>query len=194
MALSDSAGVGSSLPSQVGQSGNYLTTDGTIASWATVAASGITSFGAVGAAPSANGATVAGSVATLQPADATHPGLVTTGTQTFAGAKTLTTGLTISDGTTISLQSLGGTNSGLWLETNSPTIGNFSVLKVSGEVYLNATSGHIWFQVANTTVASLTTTVFDCTGLGSGGAIKLKSPNGTTFTATISNAGAWVIA
>lgn len=43
---------------------------------------------AVGAAPSANGATLSGQALTLQPADATHPGLVTTGTQTFAGSKT----------------------------------------------------------------------------------------------------------
>ncbi len=51
----------------------------------------VTSFGAVGSSPSANGATIAAQVATLQPADGTHPGVVTTGAQTFAGAKTFST-------------------------------------------------------------------------------------------------------
>ncbi len=51
---------------------------------------------AVGAAPSANGASLSGQALTLQPADATHPGLVTTGTQTFAGAKTLSSAPTLS--------------------------------------------------------------------------------------------------
>jgi hypothetical protein len=38
------AGGGSSLPSQTGQSGKYLTTDGTDASWATVYAMVITDY------------------------------------------------------------------------------------------------------------------------------------------------------
>jgi hypothetical protein len=42
----------------------------------------------VGASPSASGATLSGQVLTLQPADATHPGLVTANAQTLAGTKT----------------------------------------------------------------------------------------------------------
>lgn len=45
---------------------------------------------AVGAAPSANGASISGVTLTLQPYDATHPGLSTTGSQTAAGDKTFT--------------------------------------------------------------------------------------------------------
>lgn len=45
---------------------------------------------AVGSTPSTNGASLSGQVLTLQPADETHPGLMTTGTQTFAGDKNLT--------------------------------------------------------------------------------------------------------
>jgi hypothetical protein len=53
--------------------------------------SGDVSFTAVGASPSAAGATVSAVQAiTLQPADATHPGLVTTDGQTFTGAKRVT--------------------------------------------------------------------------------------------------------
>ncbi len=48
------------------------------------------SFTAVGSSPNANGASVTGSSITLQPADASNPGLVTTGAQAFAGVKTFT--------------------------------------------------------------------------------------------------------
>lgn len=50
---------------------------------------GDVTLGAVAAVPNANGASIASQVLTLQPADATNPGVVTTGTQTFAGAKTV---------------------------------------------------------------------------------------------------------
>lgn len=43
---------------------------------------------AVGSTPSANAASLSGQALTLQPVDATHPGVVTTGAQTIAGAKT----------------------------------------------------------------------------------------------------------
>ncbi len=44
-------------------------------------------LGAVGASPAAEGASISGQVLTLQPADDTHPGLLTTGQQTLAGEK-----------------------------------------------------------------------------------------------------------
>lgn len=53
------------------------------------------SFAAVGSTPSANGGGISSGVITLQPADATHPGLLTIGTQTIAGAKTLTSALSM---------------------------------------------------------------------------------------------------
>lgn len=52
----------------------------------------------VGAAPNDKGAVVAGSEITLEPADATHPGVVTAGTQTIGGAKTLALGPTLTTG------------------------------------------------------------------------------------------------
>lgn len=45
-------------------------------------------MGAFGATPNADGGTIATGTLTLQPADATHPGGLSTGTQTIAGAKT----------------------------------------------------------------------------------------------------------
>jgi predicted heme/steroid binding protein len=51
---------------------------------------GVLSLSAIGGTANANGATITGTVLNLQPADASFGGVVTTGTQTFAGAKTLT--------------------------------------------------------------------------------------------------------
>lgn len=47
------------------------------------------SFAAVGSTPSANGGGISGGTITLQPADGTHPGLLTSGSQTIGGAKNL---------------------------------------------------------------------------------------------------------
>ena len=52
--------------------------------------SGVSSLGSIGASPSANGASISGTILTLQPASATYGGIVTTGTQTFAGGKIFT--------------------------------------------------------------------------------------------------------
>ena len=49
---------------------------------------GVLSLSAIGSTPNANAATITGTVLNLQPADASFGGVVTTGTQTFAGAKT----------------------------------------------------------------------------------------------------------
>lgn len=55
-------------------------------------------LGAVGSSPNANAASISASqVLTLQPADATNPGIVTAGTQTIGGSKTFT-GLLKADG------------------------------------------------------------------------------------------------
>lgn len=61
-------------------------------------------LGAVGAVPSANGASVSGQVLTLQPADATHPGLMTTVNQSFSGIKNFNGNIFAAN--------LSGTNSG----------------------------------------------------------------------------------
>jgi trimeric autotransporter adhesin len=48
---------------------------------------------AVGATPNANGASLSGQALTLQPADSTNPGVLTTGAQTIAGSKTFTSAI-----------------------------------------------------------------------------------------------------
>lgn len=49
---------------------------------------GDVSLAAVGSSPSANGASLAAQVLTLQPADGTHPGVITSGSQSIGGIKT----------------------------------------------------------------------------------------------------------
>lgn len=56
---------------------------------------GVTTVGAFSSSSQANGATIAGSTITFGPADGTNPGMVSTGSQTFAGAKTFSSNVTI---------------------------------------------------------------------------------------------------
>ena len=57
---------------------------------------GTISLAAIGSSPNANAATLTGTILNLEPASASFGGVVTTGTQTFAGAKTFSSDLTIS--------------------------------------------------------------------------------------------------
>ena len=55
-------------------------------------------IGSIGSTPNANGMSISGQTLSLQPASATYGGVITTGTQTLAGAKTLSSLLTASAG------------------------------------------------------------------------------------------------
>lgn len=57
---------------------------------------GDVTLGAVGSSPSANAASLSGQALTLQPADATHPGVVSSAAQTFGGLKNFQDGLVVS--------------------------------------------------------------------------------------------------
>lgn len=97
------AALNSFLPSQAGNNGKVLQTDGTDTSWQTSSGSTV-SLSAIGSTPNANAATLTGQVLNLEPASASFGGVVTTGTQTFAGAKTFSGA--------ISASNLSGTNTG----------------------------------------------------------------------------------
>lgn len=91
---------------------------------------GDVSLTAVGASPSANGASLSGQALTLQPADATHPGLITAGTQTLGGAKTFSTsissptvGATTVNATTVNATTVSATNQ----QANGSTSGAFTL-------------------------------------------------------------------
>lgn len=90
------------------------------------AGAGVNSLGAIGSSPNANGATITGNTLNLEPASASFGGVVTTGTQSFAGAKTFTGA--------ISASNLSGTNSGdvtLAAVGSSP---NANAASLSGQV------------------------------------------------------------
>ena len=100
---------------------------------------GVLSLSAIGAVPNANAATITGTVLNLQPASSSFGGVITTGSQTIAGDKTLTGALI---GTTGSFSSSGGSDtfsinhsSGAGIALNITKGGN-------GEgIYVNKTSG-----------------------------------------------------
>jgi hypothetical protein len=75
----------------VGQPAGWVcTVAGTPGTWTTldtVGTAGDVTLAAVGSTPNANGASLSGQVLNLQPADVEFPGVVTTGTQSFAGTK-----------------------------------------------------------------------------------------------------------
>lgn len=77
-----------------GTSGNVLTSDGTNWLSSAPAAGGVTTLAAIGSTANANGATISSSTLNLQPASASFGGVVTTGSQTFAGAKTFSSNIT----------------------------------------------------------------------------------------------------
>ena len=82
---------------------------------------------AIGGTANANGATLTGQVLNLQPADASFGGVVTTGTQTFAGAKTFTSALA---GTSATF-SLASTGSGAVLSVGNVGSGVFCGLAIT---------------------------------------------------------------
>jgi hypothetical protein len=75
-------------PSQTSNSGKYLTTNGTTVSWATVT-SGVNALSAIGSSPNANAATISGTTLNLEPASTSFGGIITTGTQSITGQKTI---------------------------------------------------------------------------------------------------------
>ena len=99
--------------------------NGTI--WQPIATPGdALSVGAFGSTPNSNGQIIISNALSMQPADATHPGAVSTITQSFGGDKTFTG--------TISASNLSGTNTG------DVTLGTADGLSLSGQVLSLGTS------------------------------------------------------
>lgn len=76
----------------------------------------------VGSTPNANGATLVGQVLNLEPADATNPGVVTTGTQTIAGIKSFSNQIQANASGSASIPSysfFGDTNTGMYSESQT---------------------------------------------------------------------------
>ena len=88
-----------------GTSTQYLMADGS-----TSAGTVATTMGAIGASSAANGAIITSGVLSLAPANATYGGIVTTGTQTFAGSKTFTGTLNVQTNANSTAAVLDGSN------------------------------------------------------------------------------------
>lgn len=65
-------------------------------SWSTISGSGVTTVGSFSGSSQTNGASISSTTITFGPADGTNPGMVSTGAQTIAGAKTFTSNILFS--------------------------------------------------------------------------------------------------
>jgi hypothetical protein len=122
---------------------------------------------AVGASPNSNGASLSGQALTLQPADATNPGVITTGSQTLAGVKTFNSAPLLNSLTASTAVALDGSKNIVSSATTATELGyvngvtssiqtqlNNRLLKASGDI--NETS----FSAANNVAVAT-----DVTGL-----------------------------
>lgn len=110
---------------------------------------------AIGSTANANGATLTGQVLNLQPADASFGGVVTTGTQTFAGAKTFSSQLTLSS--TLS--------NGTYTYTLPSATGTLALTSALSS-YLPLTGGTLTGALVGTSVTLSGNVIFDTTDRG----------------------------
>jgi len=178
----------SSLPSQGGNSGKFLTTNGTVASWASVSAS--LTVGTFSATSTANAADITAGVLTLHATDGTNPGCVVASTQNLGDNKTIGT-MTFKSLQAYSSVGMGWPDGTTFISNSgNPKLtlgGSFNELDISDGT---AFTTRFAFVFHGTDSAS---NCLDMTGCGKGASIKLKSPDGTTWTATMANGGTWSI-
>jgi hypothetical protein len=115
-------------------------------------------MGAFGSSPNANGATITGSTLVLQPADATHPGGWSTGTQTLPGAKTFTGAATFAGPSTTVVTVYGQNATGqkiLTIDANGGVTGAVSTLVLNSGGYggsFGTSEQRILFQASDSLV------------------------------------------
>lgn len=121
---------------------------------------GNVTLGAFGSSPSATGLTLSGQAINLEPADATHPGAVTTGAQTFAGAKTFSSTI------------VGSVNGNAGTATILQTARNINGISFNGsaDITVTAAAGTLTGTTLNATVvtSSLTAVGTISTGVWNG--------------------------
>lgn len=163
------------------------------ADWNTFSAGGggSISFTAVGSTPNANGASVSGSTVTLQPADGTHPGLLTSGSQIIAGSKTFNGTVELSGNfniTPISNSVATGSNARLGPATESNiTLTNASLVSI-GSADISTTSAGDTYTLTNSTGANITI-INNYSGATSGE--KIFTPSGAN--AVVENNGSFIL-
>ena len=126
---------------------------------------GVLSLSAIGGTANANAATITGTVLNLQPADASFGGVVTTGVQTFAGAKTLTAALSGTSGTFSSdVTAVGnlrlGTNNTVYIQikNSTGTYSNLVHMNASDRFVFDGSSFGVTFQGGVTFASAITGT------------------------------------
>jgi hypothetical protein len=155
----------------VGSEGQVLTVNAGIPSWMTPSSGGVTTVGTFSGSSQTNGASVSGSTITFGPADATNPGMVSTGAQTWAGEKTFSTLTNIGPGTYPNLSyrlrsdlTVSGNPFGEWHYL--PTGGDFRIHFNNGSFLDNAATASLYLSSGSFAVrvpasfTSMTATAF----------------------------------
>lgn len=142
-----------------GTAGNVLYDNGS--AWVSQAFPGVLTLGAFGSAPNNNAGTISGTVLTLQPADATHPGGISTTTQTIPGDKTLAGNTTFSGNITYTStvnSSLSGANARIPSHTTSSMyFTNVGLTSIGSADNGGVSNGHR-LSICNNTGATITVT------------------------------------
>ena len=106
---------------------------------------GVLSLSAIGAVPNANAATITGTVLNLQPASASFGGVITTGTQTFAGDKTFTGNINASPTSGNAIQAI--TTSSIAISVQSTTGDGVQSSSTTGAAIKGSASGILGYAV-----------------------------------------------
>jgi len=191
-------------PSSHGTPNQFLTTSGSgTLTWTSPTS---ISIGAIGTATT-NGASIASGVLSLTPADGTNGGIVTTGTQTIAGAKTFTDAPILTS--TSASQALftdanknivsnAITGTGNVVMSNSPTLvtpnigaATGSSINISGSVTADAVTAKKYIAIIPTATTAAATTEID---LSTGNIFKINlGANITTLNLNNITAGTYIL-
>jgi len=183
--------------------GEVLTSDANgLATW--TAPTGVTTLSAISTSGTANGATISGNTLNLNAASANFGGVVTTGTQTFAGSKTFNSdlnvnGLTVGKGpanfTTLlgqeagSVMTVNGTNNVAVgyqaLKSNTDGSSNVAIGYIAGT---GITTGASNVAIGTQALRNLTTS-FSNTAIGAGSLSALTTANGNVALGSSSGSG-----
>jgi hypothetical protein len=160
------------LPIAAPSGGQYLQfATGGVATWVSGIGSGVTTVGTFSASAQTNGATIASSTITFGPASATVPGMVSILAQTWAGAKTFNSVVTIDAAgstTTAQLTFNGGTNNWINFGINGTSVPVSGTNRTAGEkivVYGSAATQQTDFAIG---MISSTEMYFGSSGVNSG--------------------------
>ncbi len=185
-----------------------------ISSGGTGTNTGDVTLAAIGSSANANGATLTAQVLNLEPASASFGGIVTTGTQTFAGAKTLTSAVLVTPalGTPASgvLTSCSGTAAGLTagnVTTNANLTGPITSAGNATSIAAQTGTGSTFVvQTSPTITTPVLTGVTDASSASAGNvgevitstiaigdAIELTTATGKTITSISLTAGDWYV-